>query len=174
LDRSGFTGEERGKVDGKGRMSIPARFREVLQRGDAKWQEGLPCTLQMIYGDHLEDHLEAVTLQAHAELVARFQSWEPVTSEEQEEKELDEHLLITQSQPIEVDKDGRIVMPARFRERLGLSEGEVVFAGKSDRFEIWSASTYETKVAEPMRRRLAARGAGYSPRTSLARARLGS
>ena len=36
-----FRGEIVQKVDGKGRVSIPAAFRRVLEQGDPEWTEGL-------------------------------------------------------------------------------------------------------------------------------------
>lgn len=153
-------------------MSIPAKFREVLQAGDPGWREGAGTAFQLVYGDNLGNHLEARTLANHAAIAGSIAAWEPVTEEEQEEKDATEHFMLTQSQAIEVDRDGRIVMPARFREQLGLKEGEVAFAGKGDRFEIWSATTYEVEVAAKKRAFLASRP-GFNPITALARAKRG-
>ncbi|MEM9123456.1 MAG: MraZ N-terminal domain-containing protein, partial [Pseudomonadota bacterium] len=35
-----FRGEFDQRVDGKGRMSIPASFRRVLEQGDPNWSSG--------------------------------------------------------------------------------------------------------------------------------------
>lgn len=158
-------------MDGKGRMSIPARFREVLQAGDLRWREGGAYSLQLNYGEHLENRLEVRTLAAHEAIAESIAAWQPLSEEEQAEKDSTETLMLTQSQAIEVDRDGRIVLPARFRERLGIAEGEVVFAGKGDRFELWSAPTYEAEVAAKLRAFLASKPPGYNPMTALARAR---
>lgn len=170
---SSFTGEERAKIDGKGRMSIPAKFREVLQAGDADRAEGAPVSLQLNYGDHLGHRLEVRTVQTHESIAARLAAWEPVSEEEAEAKESAEYFLLTQSMSLELGDDGRIVLPARFREKLGFDSGEVVFAGKSDRFEIWAAETYETEVVAKHRTFLGRQAAGYNPMTALARARKG-
>ena len=53
----GFTGEHTLKVDSKGRMSVPADFRRVLEAGDPDWTTGLQVGLYVIYGDHLKDSL---------------------------------------------------------------------------------------------------------------------
>lgn len=169
---SSFTGEERARIDGKGRMSIPAKFREVLQAGDPGWREGGGTTLQLVYGDNLGRRLEARTLHNHAAIAASIAAWEPVSEEEAAEKDAAEYFVLTQSQPIEVDRDGRIVMPLRFRERLGFREGEVAFAGRGDRFEIWAADTYEAEVVAPKRAFLAA-NPSFNPMIALARAKRG-
>lgn len=167
-----FTGTEAGRIDGKGRMSIPARFREVLQGGDPDWAPGRPCGMQLIYGEHLKGFLEVRTLANHEEIAARFAAWEPVTDEEAAAKEAAEYFQLTQSQHIEIGEDGRIVLPARFRERIGLT-GEATFAGKSDRFEIWAAETFDRDVTAARREFLARQPAGYSPLAALARSRKG-
>jgi MraZ protein len=173
LVAASFTGEERVRIDGKGRMSIPAKFRDVLQAGDPGWREGSGTALQLVYGDNLGRRLEARTLGNHAAIAERITAWEPVSDEEEAEKQAAEYFMLTQSQPVEVDRDGRIVMPARFRDRLGLREGEVALAGKGDRFEIWAADTYDAEVAGPMRAFLASKPPNYNPMTALARAKRG-
>ena len=47
-----FRGEGHHKVDGKGRVSIPASFRRVLESGDPDWTDGLNPNLVIVYGDH--------------------------------------------------------------------------------------------------------------------------
>ena len=36
-----FRGEAENKVDNKGRVSIPAAFRRILEEGDPDWSSGL-------------------------------------------------------------------------------------------------------------------------------------
>ena len=43
-----FTGEHTQKVDGKGRMSIPADFRRVLEAGDPEWTTGLSPRMYLL------------------------------------------------------------------------------------------------------------------------------
>lgn len=171
MPTASFTGEERARIDGKGRMSIPAEFRKVLMAGDPDREEGGAYRLQLNYGDHLRDRLEVRTVEAHRAIAQRIADWEPQDDEEEAEKDAAAHLMLTQSQPIEVDRDGRIVLPARFRARLGLAEGEVAFAGKGDRFEIWAAETYEVEVQARLRDFLAAKPRNYNPMTALNRRR---
>ena len=52
-----FTGEHTQKVDGKGRMSIPADFRRVLESQDPDWTDGLNPRMYLLYGDHLKKEL---------------------------------------------------------------------------------------------------------------------
>ncbi len=146
-------------------MSIPSDFRRVLEANDPNWTEGLSPRLQLLYGDHLSDNLEVWTVAAYDALVARLKDAKPTTAEEARKVRALSYLYITQSCTIEVDRDGRIVMPLRQRQKLGLTEGEVVFSGAGDHFEIWAARTYEEKVAAETRAFLEAQGEGFDPMT---------
>ena len=57
-----FTGTYTLKVDAKGRMSIPADFRRVLEGGDPDWTAGLFPRMYLLYGDHLVNKLHAYTV----------------------------------------------------------------------------------------------------------------
>ena len=45
-----FRGEAENKVDAKGRISIPAPFRRILEEGDPDWSSGLNPNLVIVYG----------------------------------------------------------------------------------------------------------------------------
>lgn len=47
-----FRGESVHKVDSKGRVSIPANFRRVLEDNDPRWTAGGNPELVIVYGDH--------------------------------------------------------------------------------------------------------------------------
>ena len=51
----GFTGTYQSKVDRKGRMSIPAKFRRVIEEGDPEWSSGKPMTAKILYRVHKSD-----------------------------------------------------------------------------------------------------------------------
>jgi MraZ protein len=48
---------------------------------------------------------------------------------------------------VELDTQGRIVIPARFRQYAGL-EGEAMVIGTRDRFEVWSTANWQTYTDE--------------------------
>ncbi len=160
-----FTGEYPQRIDGKGRMSIPSDFRRVLEASDPAWTEGLSPSLYLLYGDHLTDRLDAYTVSAFDEIARQIMSIRPTNPQEAARKTMSQRLILGQSVRLEVDRDGRIVMPLRQRQKLGLTEGEVVFSGAGDHFEIWAAKTYEEKVASETRAFLEAQGEGFDPLT---------
>jgi MraZ protein len=165
LATASFTGEYPQRIDGKGRMSIPSDFRRVLEGNDPGWTDGLNPSLYLLYGDHLTDRLEAYTVGAFDEIARQIMSIRPTNPQEAARKTMSQRLILGQSVRLEVDRDGRIVMPLRQRQKLGLTEGEVVFSGAGDHFEIWAAKTYEEKVAAETRAFLEAQGEGFDPMT---------
>ena len=66
---------------------------------------------------------------------------------------LAERELITQSATIEIDEDGRIVLPPKVREKMGfapddLSGGaEAAFAGATNRFKLYRRDVYDAELA---------------------------
>lgn len=137
-----FRGEGRHKVDGKGRVSIPASFRRVLEAGDPDWTEGLNPNFVIVYGDHRRQYLECYTI-AEMEEVEDGISAMPRGSQK---RRLLERLFSTQSMTTSVDDTGRIVLPARLREKTGITN-EAYFASNVDTFQIWQPQTYEAELA---------------------------
>nr|WP_272490664.1 division/cell wall cluster transcriptional repressor MraZ [Mesobacterium pallidum] len=133
-----FRGEFNQKVDGKGRMSIPADFRRVLEEGDPRYPEHPNPRVVVLYGPHLKNYLQAYTIEAMAEIEAGITSM-PRGSEQR--KRLS-RMILSKSWETEIDRDGRIVLPKERREQIGL-EGECAMVAMGDHFEIWNRSTYE-------------------------------
>ena len=58
-----FIGEHDNKVDDKGRVSIPADFRRVLEDEDPRWESGKNPQMVIVYGDQRRNHLEVFTVE---------------------------------------------------------------------------------------------------------------
>lgn len=67
-----FRGESHHKVDSKGRVSIPASFRRVLEAADPNWKSGDSPELVIVYGDHRRQFLECYTMEAIDEVDAKI------------------------------------------------------------------------------------------------------
>ena len=158
-----FTGEHTQKVDGKGRMSIPADFRRVLESGDPAWTTGVNPRLYVLYGDHLKKTLHVYTIAAFTEIADQINAM-PRGSAARTRMS---RWILGQSMKLEVDKDGRVVMPIRQRQKLGMTEGEVYFTGVGDHFEIWEADTFNSTVGDPMKSWLNEQPDGYDPLSEL-------
>lgn len=135
-----FRGESHLKVDGKGRVSIPALFRRVLEAGDPNWTEGLNPELVIVYGDHRRKFLECYTMEAIDEVDAKIAALPRGSME----RKMLERMFHGQSYPTSVDETGRIVLPAKLRAKIGL-EDEAFFIAAGDTFQIWKPETYESE-----------------------------
>lgn len=160
----GFTGEYQQKVDGKGRMSIPADFRRVLEEGDpVAAAAGTAPGVYVLYGPHLNGRLAAQTVADFTRIAEAIAAIRPKTQQEANDKRLAQVAVLGHALRLDVDRDGRVVLPLRQREKLGLTEGEIVFLGLGETFEIWPAATYQTQVADSIAAQLADLGPGFDP-----------
>ena len=138
-----FRGEGVQKVDTKGRVSIPAHFRRVLEAGDPSWTEGKAPEFVVVYGDHRRDYLECFTIDAANEVDASIKAMKRGSTK----RRALERVFNGQSLPLTVDETGRIVLPAKLRQKIGI-EGEAYFIAMGDTFQIWKPETHDTHDGE--------------------------
>ncbi|ABD55687.1 MraZ putative [Jannaschia sp. CCS1] len=130
-----FLGTNVCKVDGKGRVSLPAKFRRVLQAEDADCGPGGAPRLYVMHGDTRSEYVECLTGNAYDELLGRIEAMD----EGEREREILELLYYSFCDAITVDDAGRFVLPQGARDKLDL-DGEAVFQGKGRRFHILKPS----------------------------------
>ncbi len=135
-----FMGEYSHTIDAKGRLIIPSRFREEM--GDnfvvTKGLDGCLFAYTNEAWKHFEEKLQAIPVSNPKG--RRFSRY-----------------FLAGATLCEVDKQGRILIPANLRAAAGL-EKDVVLAGVGDRVEIWDknrwaeANTYDDmdEIAENM------------------------
>jgi MraZ protein len=118
-----FLGEYEHTIDAKGRMAVPARFRAQMDRG-AVISKGMGTCLSVYPMQRWEEK--------SAELVAGKNS---------DELRDFERRIYPSASEVELDAQGRIVIPAKLRAyaRLG---SEVTVAGVRDHFEIWDRALW--------------------------------
>lgn len=124
-----FVGEYSHSLDTKGRLIIPAKFRESL--GDVfmvtKGLDGCLSVYDMQGWKELEEKLQALPLtNANARKFTRF--------------------MLGGAIECEVDKQGRILLPVNLREFAHLSK-DVALVGVGGRIEIWDKDTWVEKCA---------------------------
>ncbi len=132
-----FRGETVNKVDSKGRVSIPAPFRRVLEEGDPDWIEGQNPTFVIVYGRRIRNCLEGYSIRFMNE-VDDLMSGLPRYSKQ---REILERILNTQSIYVQVDENGRIVLPMKLRDMVEV-KSQATFAGMGEKFQIWEPSNY--------------------------------
>lgn len=127
------------RLDGKGRVSIPAAFRAVLVRDGF---EGLYCcpTLDRqavdAGGNRLRDTIRGM-----------LADYEPFSDDH-------DHLsttLIGESEILKIDPDGRVVLTDTLRAHAGVSD-RVTFVGQGYKFQIWEPERFAAYREEAMAR----------------------
>lgn len=159
MDR--FVSTFTNKIDAKGRVSIPAPFRAVLERDRYAGAGSL--------GLYCYPSLDAPALDAGGERLAQkidgLLGGLPDYSDERDELAV---ALYGEAQFIAIDPDGRIVLPKELRAQIGLAEGvaEVAFVGLGDKFQLWSPERFEerrTRAREKVREHRQLLGSGRRP-----------
>ena len=138
-----FRGEFDQKVDGKGRMSIPSDFRAVLADGDPRCPEIPLPRMVVLHGPHIKGCLHVYKIEAMAEIEAGIKRLPRGSTERTKAA----RKILGKSWETEVDKDGRIVLPQRLRQQIGLGSLATMTA-MGDYFELWDAETYARFEAE--------------------------
>lgn len=144
-----FRGEFYQKVDSKGRVSIPAAFRRILEADDPPTTDFPRPRVYMIYGGANRNFVECYT-KAGADALAEEINLMDEGSDERDQVEFD---LLSCSVMVEIEPEGRIVLPPRVREKIGLaaadfSGDEAAFQGRNNRFRIYRRDTYDSVVAQ--------------------------
>ena len=152
-----FRGESHHKVDSKGRVSIPASFRRVLQAEDPNCKGDTP-ELVIVYGGPSRQFLECYTMRAVEEIDAQIDAMPRGAPE----RRALEQLFYTQSIETSVDPSGRLVLPAKLRQQIGL-DGEAFFASRGEKFQIWNPETYKQEELAKTQDWLAEQGKDFDP-----------
>jgi MraZ protein len=124
-----FLGQFQHNLDDKGRLMIPARFRELLE-GGAFITQGFDKCLMVMTETHFKqvyDRIEAMNLADPGTRSLR-------------------RLLLSNAYPVEVDKVGRILVPQNLRAFLQI-EGEAIVAGQGEYFEVWKPAEWNVQMA---------------------------
>lgn len=136
-----FTGTFDQKVDSKGRMSIPAGLRRVLEAGDPQFASTGLARMMVVYGPHLSGHLQAYTITEFNRIATKIRKMKRGSVEQRRTA----RLILGHSELAEVDRDGRVVLHRDRRAQIGL-EGWVSYVGLGAYFEIWNKADTESAM----------------------------
>lgn len=125
-----FMSEYNHTVDAKGRLIIPSKFREALGE-EFVISKGMDGCL-FVYANEdwnaFEEKLTSLPLiNKEARTFARF--------------------FLAGAASVEVDKQGRILIPGSLRDFAGL-EKDVVLVGVGSRIEIWDKEKYQNATSD--------------------------
>jgi MraZ protein len=149
-------------VDAKGRVSIPASFRRVIEACDPHYQPGSRPNIVIVYGGADRNFLEVYTMEAIEEIDTQIDLMQRGSVERAEIEEL----MYGQSHEANIDDDGRLVLPQKLREKIGLDK-EAFFVSSGTSFKIWDPAVYEAEQAEVAAARATVRPKGYDPLVNL-------
>lgn len=140
-----FRGVTALTLDSKGRLAMPARYREVLQLRAA-------------------GKLVITADSASCLLIYAQPDWEPIqeklmnlSSFNARTRDL-QRLLVGNASDVEMDAAGRILVPGPLRKFAGLDK-DVALVGQGSKFELWD----ETRWGEQMERSMALDETGIPP-----------
>jgi MraZ protein len=123
-----FLGQYQHNLDDKGRLMIPARFRELLE-GRAYITKGFErCLIVMTesYFKEVAEHLNSLNMtDPNARLLRR--------------------MIYGTAFQVEVDKVGRVLVPQALREFTGM-DGEAIITGQGQYFEVWTPEAWNEQV----------------------------
>ena len=120
-----FMGEYNHTVDPKGRLIVPAKFREQL--GD-----------EFVVTKGLDGCLFVYTSEEWHNIEEKFRNISMTSKDARKFS----RFFFAGAASCELDKQGRILLPAALREFAGL-EKDVVLVGVGSRVEIWSKDKWE-------------------------------
>jgi len=130
-----FTGQHDRTIDAKNRIQLPSQLRASID-----WEPDGPG-LYITLGDHPHT-LSIFTERGFHELAARMET-EFMPGQESRRFELQFYALASY---VEVDKQGRILVPERLRRKARLGE-EVVLVGQKHRIDVWDRDHLERSMA---------------------------
>ncbi|MFV0470968.1 MAG: division/cell wall cluster transcriptional repressor MraZ [Paludibacteraceae bacterium] len=129
---STFIGKYEAKADTKGRIFIPSVYRKLLPEGGRErvvLREDPDNDCLVIYPEPVWNK-KVETLQS------TLDEWNP-----------DDQMLLIQfvadAEWLDIDSQGRILIPKKTLELISLGNNEVLFVGMMDRFTLWGKQYYE-------------------------------
>ena len=124
-----FLGQFQHNLDDKGRLMVPARYRDLLAAG-AFITQGFDKCLMVMTEAYFQQVYERINSMNLADPTARMLR----------------RLILSNAYPVEVDKVGRILVPQNLRQFIGVTSGELTVAGQGDYFEVWTPADWKAQM----------------------------
>jgi len=124
-----FLGQYQHTLDDKGRLMVPARYRDLLAAG-AYITQGFDKCLMVMTEEHFNEVYAILNGLNMADQSARMLR----------------RLILSNAYQVEVDRVGRILVPQNLREFLGVPSGELIVAGQGEYFEVWTPAEWKSQM----------------------------
>lgn len=142
-----FLSNATNKIDAKGRVSVPAPFRNVLARLD----------IQELYA--IQDFVYPAITIGGPDMLDRYEQ-QTGGGDLFSEEDADMSLLIHGGGVfMKLDGEGRLMVTDFIRDYTGIAD-QVTFVGRSDHFQLWEPVRYEDARRAALERRMARGRAG--------------
>jgi len=132
-----FQGASSLTLDGKGRLSVPTRHRDVLSATAqglltiTKHPHGCLMVFPRPEWDVFRDRISALPMSA--------QWWK--------------RIFLGNAMDVELDSTGRILISPELRQSAGIAK-DTVLLGMGNHFELWDKVAYETQEAKAMQEQM--------------------
>ena len=123
-----FLGQFQHNLDEKGRLMIPAPYRQTLD-GGAFIMQGFDRCLMVMTKEYFEQVYERINAMNLADADTR----------------LLRRMILSTAYPIELDKVGRILVPQNLRQFASF-DGEAIVAGQGEYFEVWTPPEWDKQM----------------------------
>jgi MraZ protein len=129
-----FRGSFEHTVDSKGRVSVPAKFRDIIaDRYDGR----------LVLAMDFDKCLTVYPLEEWEKLEEKIKT---LPMMKQEVKDF-MRFFFSSATECELDKQGRILIPPTHRERAGINKN-VMLVGIMNKIEIWDAQAWEARNSQ--------------------------
>ncbi len=118
------------KLDAKGRVSVPAAYRQILAQQKTA---GVYCFTSFVF-----PALEAFGEALISEFTERLNALDPFFSEDHDAQA---QAVLSASRLLSFDDEGRVRLPDDFIAHAGLSD-RVTFVGMGRKFQIWEPDQF--------------------------------
>lgn len=119
-----FLGRYEHNIDEKGRLTIPVRYRELLENG-AYVTQGFDRNLIVLDAPSFEKMYEHVNQMSMTDPIARQLK----------------RFIFSSAERVDIDRAGRMLLPQFLREAARLNDLAMII-GVGDYFEIWSKQNW--------------------------------
>ena len=132
-----FGGAHELSIDSKGRLAIPAKFRDILLR---HYTPAIVVTLDS--RQKLLMYPEAEWAKVAEQLLHLKTAGIPLLQRYQ-------NLLLHNADSMEWDSVGRVLIPANLRKRVDF-EKDVTLVGRANRLELWGRDQWEAEMTQAL------------------------
>jgi MraZ protein len=147
-----FLGEFTTTVDGKGRTSIPARFRDVLVE---KYQDERFFITKCLTDIGTGEPCRGLTIYPYSAFLALAERLDQAPGYTVAQLNSIKRLILAPAVECAADKQGRVLIPPTLRSYAVLDR-DVVMVGTQNKIEIWGQDTWAMVVGQSEKDYLAA------------------